>query len=159
VLPDEQVELVDDRVRETDGVRPDLVRLVAERVLLTDTRTRRQRQRRHLRRRQRLRRRRDQQRVGERVQDQRRGREDLVVQGIGERDRARIEQAVLRQQTAAVEGGLHEHLPRADAHGGGTDGADPEDVAPGNARPRVRRFLLGPLLDCCFGHQTNLQLV
>ena len=130
---DEQVELVDDRIREPDGAGPELVGLVAQRVLLTDPRARRQRQRRHLGRRQRLRRRRDRQLVVERVQDQRRDREDLVVQRVGERDRGTLEDSVLRQQPAGLQGRLHEHLPRPEAHGGDTHRADPQHVPASDA--------------------------
>ena len=50
-------------------------------------------------------------------------------------------------------------FPAPSADGGDADRAGPQDGAPGNARPVVGHFLLGPLVDCCFGHQTNLQLV
>jgi len=153
VLPDQDVELVDDRVREPDRVRPDLVRLVAERVLLTHTRTGRQRQCGHLRRRQRLRRRRDQQRVGERVENQRARRERLDVEGVAEGHRGGTEDAVRRRETAHLQSGRHQHLAGAQTDRGGSHRPGPEDVAPGDTA--AARGLQARVHD--FRHKTNLQ--
>ena len=154
VRADEQVELVDDRVREPDRVRPELVRLVAERVLLAQTGPRRQRQGRHLGRGQRRRRRRNQQRVGERVEDQRARRKRLDVERVRKSDGRGPEDAVGRRETTHLESGRHQHLAGAQADGGSTHRSGPEDVAPGDTA--AARGLRARVHD--FRHKTNLQL-
>ena len=104
VLRDLHLDVVDDRVREPDRVHPQLVGLVAERVLLTHARARRRRQRRHLRRAERLGRLQDRQRVVERVEDQRRDRERLDVERLGDRLRRRPENAVRAEESPLLPG-------------------------------------------------------
>ena len=71
------IDLVDDGVRKADLARPDLVRLVPQRVLLADSRAG---CRCEIRRLHRAQRRRDEQLVGERSEDQRAGRERFDVE-------------------------------------------------------------------------------
>ncbi len=133
VLRDLHLDVVDDRVREPDRVHPQLVGLVAERVLLTHARAGRRRQRRHLRRAERLGRLQDRQRVVERVEDQRRDRERLDVERLGDRLRRRPENAVRAEESPLRQGRLHDHLAGAQTDGGDADRARTQDVTTGDA--------------------------
>ena len=129
VRPDLVVDEVDDRVGQAQCGHPELVGLVAEGVLLADARAGRRVQGRDLGRRQRPRRSRHQQRVGERVQDQWRGRERLDVELVAERDRGRSEHAVRTGQPTAGQSRRQQHLA-------------------GRRRRRRRRRLLRPAAAC-----------
>ena len=128
---DLELDLVDDRVRGVHVARPLLVPLVAQRVLLTlagtgDVRPVGDLQ--HLLRRERLR---DRQRVDERRQDQRTGRELLLVeQQVAQRRRGRRKGAVGREQTLLGQVRRTELPRRGERHAGGADRSEPEDRAP-----------------------------
>ena len=142
VRPDEQVELVDDRVGEPDGAGPELVGLVAEGVLLTDARTGRQRQRRDLGRRQRSGRRRDRQGIGEGGEDQRADRERLDVDRVRQGDRRGAEDAVGVHQPPGRQGRLHQDLRGANTDDGGPHGPRSQHVAARNPGAfRLQAFL------------------
>jgi hypothetical protein len=139
------------------------VRLVAERVLLTDARTGRRVERRDLCRAQRPERRWDQQCVGERVQDQRRDRERLDVERVRDRRRGRPEDAVRVQQSPPLQGWLHEHLAGPEANGGDADRARTQNVTTSDAvllgvAMRRTAVLLGKVsaLVDDFGHPATL---
>ena len=106
VLPHQQVDLVDDRVRVAELARPDLMPLVAQRILLTLSGSGRARPGAVDRLRHRGQRLGDGQRVGERREDQRAGGERLDVGQIGQSARCRREDPVCREQALLCQVGL-----------------------------------------------------
>ena len=122
-----QVDLVHDRVRRPDPARPELVLLVAQRVLLAAPRTRWVRPRRIDALGHRCQRPRDRQRVAERRDDQRTRREQLEIEHVRQHVGRRGERAIGRQQPPAPEGGSDHSLNSPERETRRTDRTDPQD--------------------------------
>ena len=137
-----QVELVDDRVRGTNLVRPHLVLLVVQRALLTGTLPGRLRPAAERRRGNRSRRLRHRQRVLERFEDERAGREGLDVDGIGDRRGSGGEDALRRHQPPRAQVGLGQRSAPGHGHSGHSERAEAQQGAAGEGAS-----LLGLLLD------------